>query len=915
MSQSLVPNETNYLICFDTFNKSTSNATIEGTNATNDVVIDLQALPRRLPAVAVSVGSLEIPLTQMTVESSWNQFYFSENYEPFVTDGGSNVMLANSDGASGTGSNMAMTQLVFDYTLADGLVASSVVHIPPSVNPIVSATVIPQSSTVDNLSMEFKTLWPHQLILADFYNWSPSSALSASSAASLTSSAVSSAMKLIATPISGIAGPLNSLNSSLIIVDDYRFQLVGLAVENKQALVLGAQASTSSPSLISAESGLKSFGYLHTPPIPGPVHLVNILNALIQNDPLLSENHVSLAYIPNAHQIRFQFVPTSSNLVTKHQKTSTAKTASQNPSSTIQNSTIASLKINQYTDPSLDLQSRIITSISLINSNPSSDSLALRLGFMDPNTTLTRQSSAKTGLGLLHWSTVKIDPGNYNGSSLAANLSLQLNRFYFQRPYTPVGAGLGPAPMTVPNYTQKFAFSDPHGTTHIIDIPYGTYNAGSFALFLEQQMNSKDTSGTTYTVIYNKDRFTIASNSQTGSSPKFGLEFSVAAASSPQLINPTTGVPIPNIPTRLGFSAIPYRGHSSYTSTTNVYVPRSASLVASYLNKQNSSTALSNRGLAFVWNVSFNPLVNKFTIDPITPSPVAGTIKVDSASDNGISTKLIFADAHGFQAGHAILVNFPSVTSPSLVVASFPVLITKVLDAFTVLIDVGSHYHSPIGTTTAPLAWSSLTTGTTPITAQLHIEPTGNVYMAPIGNSSTMNASGSFGGGEANSLANFNSDLFNQLPANILGFNETDYYYYSDGTLINDNNNKNWLTNTVLASQSLFPLTSPNTADLDGPGYLLLQLVDPPVSTHLQHRYKQDLKQNLLAKIQLHVPGCHKIERFLHVQGLLGGAYSILGSVRLRLLNPNHTLYQLHNKNWSGTLSVTALQDRAQLRS
>lgn len=842
MTQHLTNNETNYLICFDTVNKTPNESTVStaNDNPTNDVTIDLQAVPRRLSAIAMSVGSLEIPLTQWTVESQWNRVYFSEDFE------------ANA---------LPLTQLTFVYSLANGTQQSSVVSIPLTLNPIVAANASTDSN--GHLSVTFKTQWPHQLHL--------------SSECDMPAILLSTALTTLASPLSARAPRLTQLsknNPHLVIQKEHSamtdsdantFSLTGVPINSNMASTIVERVTTASPVSIGDGRSSPVYGYVYHSPIPGPQHLVRLINAAIQHDPILAYNGVRFDFNPKTNKIGFHFQNIASlgstlTLDPFRQFPTFSPTATF---PTLSSSSLSSTK-SRIQEPDIT-----ITAIALTNPSATLDSLASRLGFLDPATTLTSKYQSRSSLVYLHHSAIAIDPGNYNGASLAANLNLQFNRFHFPKPFVPAAVQ---QQQSLNNYMAKFVFTDSGGIVQMFDIPFGQYSASSFATLLQSQMTLLDTAGTTYMVSFKGDRFVFESQpniARDNTCPVFGLEFSNAAAQSAQLISPVTGAPMPSVSSRLGFSAIPYRGKSAYVSTVPVVVP----------GRYFRDTSVDP--LQFVWNIMYNGTTNKFTIDPVVTTPVSGRITTTTNDSKVTSVVVSTQDAHGFRPHQAITVMMNSV--------SVPVAIDTVIDAFTFTIDPGTHYHVPINSTVTN--WSALNAHLATFQPLVNLYgPTGNLFFAPLGDKTVHD--------------------FQQIHPSLLGFSNMSYTF----PLSNSDSITATLAASAIPTGSLFPLTSSTLADLNGPNYLLLQVVDPVISTHLQHRYQNDLKQNLLAKILLHVPGCHKVERFLHVQGLLGGAYSIIGSVRLQLLNPDHTLYQLHGQDWSGTLSITALQDRVQLR-
>lgn len=87
--------------------------------------------------------------------------------------------------------------------------------------------------------------------------------------------------------------------------------------------------------------------------------------------------------------------------------------------------------------------------------------------------------------------------------------------------------------------------------------------------------------------------------------------------------------------------------------------------------------------------------------------------------------------------------------------------------------------------------------------------------------------------------------------------------------------------------------------NLDPPSALLLQLVEPNESRYIQHRFQNDIITDLLAKIIAYPP--LRQERAVPQEVIFQGLKTIQ-QLHFRLLNPDHTLYQLHRREWSATL-------------
>jgi len=88
--------------------------------------------------------------------------------------------------------------------------------------------------------------------------------------------------------------------------------------------------------------------------------------------------------------------------------------------------------------------------------------------------------------------------------------------------------------------------------------------------------------------------------------------------------------------------------------------------------------------------------------------------------------------------------------------------------------------------------------------------------------------------------------------------------------------------------------------------YVLIELVSPTGMTNFSHAWNGEIIHNLIAKVDMTSSDSSKIEpltnalvRFYGIQGIT--------KVELRILNPNHTLYQLHGQQWSGTIELSLI--------
>jgi hypothetical protein len=96
------------------------------------------------------------------------------------------------------------------------------------------------------------------------------------------------------------------------------------------------------------------------------------------------------------------------------------------------------------------------------------------------------------------------------------------------------------------------------------------------------------------------------------------------------------------------------------------------------------------------------------------------------------------------------------------------------------------------------------------------------------------------------------------------------------------------------------PFISITTAMLEPPPYLLLQVLDVKGSCYTQHNYQGQNFTNILCKA-IFFP-VYQLQRMYPMSQTFNGS-EILTKLHLRWLNPDHTLYHFHGRNWSATLN------------
>lgn len=98
--------------------------------------------------------------------------------------------------------------------------------------------------------------------------------------------------------------------------------------------------------------------------------------------------------------------------------------------------------------------------------------------------------------------------------------------------------------------------------------------------------------------------------------------------------------------------------------------------------------------------------------------------------------------------------------------------------------------------------------------------------------------------------------------------------------------------------------TSNQSFNLQHPNYLLVELEIDNASNNIQHRWANDVKHTLLAKIV-----CYpelRVERVVPMVITFPTSNFVKG-FGIKILNPDHTPYKFHGRDWSGTLVLTCV--------
>jgi hypothetical protein len=231
-------NMNEYVYYIDSHNAEQKLYTGNGSdpNPTNDIIIPCR-FPQRLSVAQMSLGSLEIPLTQYNIESDWQTLFFDEGLDLLVVSPTDDTLL----------------QFIIDE---NGTEVTA--QLPPKLNPIVGITPLGAPTT----SAIFTTQFPHQLDLRGFFNWGDP-------------------MKVCNTPLSEPTYTnvieLTESNTSLTIISETEFQL-------------------SWPSLAPVTFNVNLsgvLGYVTTPSIPSPQYLAALVTLALNQ---IVPNHWAITY-------------------------------------------------------------------------------------------------------------------------------------------------------------------------------------------------------------------------------------------------------------------------------------------------------------------------------------------------------------------------------------------------------------------------------------------------------------------------------------------------------------------------------------------------------------------------------------------------------------------------------------------
>lgn len=629
-----------------------------------------------------------------------------------------------------------------------------IAQLPPRLNPIVSVT--PAGAPVN--TAVFKTQYPHCLELRGFFNWGEP-------------------MKVINTPLSTSVTPegvnqLTTSNANLVILSDTEFRL-----------------TWTGPAITFTEIS-SVFGYVSTPSIPSPDYLAQLVTLALE---LEAPGHWKVTYDPCTGKFKLCWVGAGCD----------ARTSSPAVLVSLGNNSLGHIMGFGCAD--------VLIPMPVFDQPVSTFEKPREVPSVTQNCIQSIECSPCR-------SQIEVDVGNYTPDGLMANISRQLNRFYFDQ-----GASCG---QSVAPYT--LYYSTQCGVCNMLTIPFGMYSPDSLATFLTTNM-SLQIPGMKVSWDINTGQFTFEANED------FGLEFDAnLTANNVELAY------------RLGFYPISYRNNNVYKSITPFYLP----------TKGCCGTSIPDRHLSYVYTPMPQSMLNnqkRFMVEiskmrsiqivatapasPFTYNAADGTLTVTTRVATGPDVYV----AHGFQVLDVVEITIGS--------ATYELTVVRVDSYNQFTVELGSIPESTFTNQSSACLRLSNAIST-------------NLYF---------------------------SCQANNVMARTLGFNECDYLW-------SPANPTTWI--------------APAMYCLDYPNYVLVELTQPVGATHNMHAWstspdRTDTLTTVLAKVILYPQ--FRMERSFPFHMIIPDL-RVITRVQIRILNPDHSLYKLHNRDWSFTLVFHAVE-------
>lgn len=345
-------------------------------NPTNNIVIPLKMPRSRLPVIQMNLGSIELPMSQFTVENLWNRLYFSEGIRLIA-----NTLLDSS---------------IRQFTVQINGVTYTA-ELPLYLNPVVNV------DTTDPSAPILTTQFNHALDTRGSWNWGA------------TSGESSVAIQLISSELTQGLNPelvnLTASNPNLTVLDDTRFRLSNV------------------PPGISWNNPSGVYAYLMAPTIPNPVLLASIVTDALN---IILPGVFRITYSTETGQFTFlslKTVPTCSG-------ESIPSTSADDIYLVIntRNSLAALMGFGVGTVPVPVQRTGILSSSSMgvgYNAPPTTFFDSRMITDCDSKRSC-RNVELTGGYGFQCVSEIHLPEGNYTADTLRQNLYLEWDRMYFE---------------------------------------------------------------------------------------------------------------------------------------------------------------------------------------------------------------------------------------------------------------------------------------------------------------------------------------------------------------------------------------------------------------------------------------------------------------------------------------------------
>ena len=854
------PRRQEYTVCIDSRNRD-----VELYPEPNDFKLSVN-FSRGLPVQRIYLGSFELPLPQYIIEKAWNRIYLSEGL----------ALIVNNE------SELCLRE--FRVREFDTAPHSSTTDETAMIRP-------PMNSTTSSSRTSSSTTSNRSLLCAPGSYCSPSSSFSSSSPSSETGGGTGAAFSGLGDRVVTAILPiwLNPIVETSLI-DPSRVQFTTLydhALEIRDEWDWGQpiriiSTVMTNPSLVNLTADNPNFfitspttfeianipptevaslvpnqgGFVHAPAIANPSKLASMVTTG------LNRASVSQRYLVEYDVYRNQFclkLATLSDAICSMRYYDCYKHDHDHSGSSSSSSSSSSF-----------------VAAAVMASGSNCLSYAMGFGCTDLPLPPGQEAFTKGVCGQFCYqclSYLELMPGNYNLETFPSQFSLQANRFYFEPTCMPPSVVV-PPPVLV--------FSDDCGSCHTAIIPFGKYSPESLTVALQNAMNGFSPTND-YRVEYDPDKGKFVF--QTVSGRLFGLEFEDPRDKGLTFIGGT--VKEVRMSERLGFTPSCYRGQSMYMSNRPFHVP----------TKGCRCTSIPERLLSNIYVPLLSRSKKEFGINACGTRIASGTltdigngmVRVQTSLSPSPAPPALPEYAHGFQPEDVVTI----LVDPGLGTAtSYQLVVSEVPNATSFIAETSGLANSSefSGAVDRPVCVSlfgpvilNLFFGTNCGESSSNGNGGGGGPLGVHHHHSSVSTSRGIGGKGGKGTGGGDGALFTTFPTSLI---KSEITGFPPKAIL-------WNGPTSL------PFFAPNQFSLDPPDYLLVQLVEPNESKFIQHSYQSDTITSLFAKLVVYPP--LRVERATPMETIFQGL-KVVNQLHIRILTPDHRLYNFHGRNWSASL-------------